>query len=114
MVSTSLFRNRRFVFSAFAALALASLLALPAGAEERAVKQRVAPVYPEIAKRMKITGTVKVEVNVDAEGKVTNVKTMEGNRMLAVAAEDAIRKWRFAPGAGDATVVVDLNFALAQ
>ena len=34
-------------------------------AEERAVKSRVAPVYPELAKRMKIMGVVKVEATVD-------------------------------------------------
>jgi outer membrane biosynthesis protein TonB len=34
--------------------------------------------------------------------------------MLSVAAEEAVRKWRFEPGAGVSTVDVSLNFALAQ
>ena len=73
-------------------------------AEERAVKSRVAPVYPELAKRMKIMGVVKVEATVDADGKVTDAKALSGSHTLAPAAEDAVRKWKFAPGDGTAKV----------
>ena len=94
------------------ALALVVSLAVSArAADERAVQSRVAPVYPEIAKRLKITGVVKVEVTVDAAGKVKDVKTVSGNRMLSVAAEEAVRGWKFAPGAGVSTVQIDINFA---
>ncbi len=98
-----------------AALALLLALAIPAGgADNRAVKSRTAPVYPEIAKRMKVAGEVRLEVTVDPEGKVTDVKKLSGNAMLSAAAEDAVRKWRFEPGPGASTVEVSLNFALSQ
>jgi TonB family protein len=98
-----------------ATLALALGLALPARAgDDRAVKSRVAPVYPEIAKRMKISGEVKLEAVVDADGKVKDVRTVSGNHILGEAAEDAVKKWKFEPGSGDATVVVAVNFALSQ
>jgi len=98
-----------------AALALVLALAAPAGAaNNRAVKTRVAPVYPEIAKRMRISGEVRLAVTVDPEGKVADVKKVSGNTMLSDAAVDAVRKWRFAPGADTATVDVTLNFALTQ
>ena len=98
-----------------AVLALAVALTIPArAADERAVRSRVAPVYPEIAKRMKITGEVRLEVTVDAEGRATDVKMVSGNHMLSSAAEDAVRKWKFETGAGVSTVGVSLNFALAQ
>ena len=83
-------------------------------AEERAVKSRVAPVYPELAKRMKIMGVVKVEATVDMEGKVTDAKALSGSHTLSPAAEDAVRKWRFAPGDGTAKVTVDINFELSH
>lgn len=90
-------------------------MALPCRAgEDRAVKSRVAPVYPELAKRMKIGGVVKVEATVDAEGKVTDVKTVSGNHLLSPAAEDAVRKWKFAPGTENSTVDIDVNFSGAQ
>jgi TonB family protein len=98
-----------------AALALIVTMALPArAADDRAVKSRVAPIYPEIARRMKITGAVKIEATVDADGKVSEAKTVAGNRILAPAAEDAVRKWKFAPGAGTAKVNVEVDFAGAQ
>ncbi len=97
------------------ALALLFTVALPARAgDERPVKSRVSPVYPEIAKRMHISGEVKLEATVDAQGKVKDVKPVSGNRMLEEAAEDAVRQWRFEPGDGDATVTVAINFTVAQ
>ena len=87
-------------------------MALPAHAgDERAVKTRVAPVYPEIAKRMRVEGEVKLEATVDAGGNVTDVKEISGNHILALAAEDAVRKWKFESGSGESTVIVAVNFA---
>jgi len=97
-----------------AALALLLSLALPARAEDRAVKMRVSPIYPEIAKRMKISGEVKLEVTVDADGKVKDAKAVSGNHILGEAAEDAVRKWKFESGSGDTTVTVGVTFAAAN
>ncbi len=96
-----------------AALALVFTMTLPVkAADERPVRSRVAPVYPELAKRMRISGAVKVEATVDPEGKVTSVKTLSGNHALSPAAEEAVSKWKFAPGEGVATVDVDVNFSM--
>jgi TonB family protein len=98
-----------------AALVLILAMAMPIrAADERAVKSRVAPVYPEIAKRMQIGGAVKIEATVDAQGKVTDVKSVSGNRMLSAAAEDAVRQWKFVPASSDSTVNVEVNFAVGQ
>jgi TonB family protein len=100
----------------FQVISVALVLALSltaSAAGERAIKSRVPPVYPELAKRMKIMGVVKVEATVDAGGNVTEVKTIDGNRMLSPAAEEAVKKWKFESGDGVATVQVELKFALA-
>ena len=89
-------------------------VALQGRADDRAVKSRVAPVYPEIAKRMRVTGIVKLEVTVDADGKVTDVKTLSGNTVLAEAAQEAVRKWKFVPGEGSSTLNVSVDFNLNQ
>jgi len=97
------------------AAVLVMTLTIPARASDaRAVKSRVAAVYPEMAKRMKIAGAVHLAVTVDPEGKVTDVKTVTGNSMLAHAAEDAVRKWRFVPGPDVSTVDVEINFTLSE
>jgi TonB family protein len=95
-----------------AILILTLALAFPASAADRAVKSRVAPLYPEIAKRMKISGEVRLEVTVDPAGTVTDMKLLNGNVTLSSAAMEAVRKWKFAPGADVSTVNVVLNFAL--
>jgi len=96
-----------------AALVLALVLALPARAgDERAIKSRVPPVYPEIAKRMRISGEVRIQATVNSDGTVKTVKAVSGNHMLGEAAEDAVKKWKFEPGTGDATVTVAVNFSL--
>jgi TonB family protein len=106
-------RTARKTLLSAAILALAAGLALPARAGgDRAVKSRVAPVYPEIAKRLKISGVVKLEALVDAQGKVKSVKAVSGNHMLGAAAEDAVRQWKFEPGDADSVVVVAVNFTM--
>ncbi|MGA2250457.1 energy transducer TonB [Terracidiphilus sp.] len=106
---------RQHLSSRFARVAFLILLAasaVTARADERAIKTRVAPVYPELAKRMKISGSVSVQVTVDAEGKVTDAKATSGNRLLAGAAEDAVRKWKFVPGDGVSVITVEINFTM--
>ena len=96
-----------------AALSLIFALAIPArAAEDREIISRVSPVYPEIAKRMKIFGTVKVIATVDAEGKVLGVKAVSGSQMLWASAEKAVSQWKFAPGVGVASVEIELKFNL--
>ncbi len=103
------------LFSRAVALALALACILPLHAsDERAIKQRVAPIYPELAKRMKVSGTVKVAATVAPNGTVSSTKVVSGNHMLSGAAEDAVHKWKFVAADGESTVEVDVNFALAQ
>jgi TonB family protein len=59
---------------------------------------------------MKITGAVKMEATVDATGNVTDVKVLEGNTMLANAAEEAVRKWKYEAASGTTTETVTLKF----
>ncbi len=96
------------------AVVLVSLAAMAGIAEQRAVKSKIAPVYPEIAKRLHVTGIVKLEVTVDADGKVIAVKAISGNQMLSEAAADAVQKWKFAPGPEVSTFTVDVHFDLNE
>ncbi|HYH86390.1 MAG TPA: energy transducer TonB, partial [Pyrinomonadaceae bacterium] len=55
------------------------------------------PIYPEIAKRMRIAGTVEVEVIIDASGKVISAKAVKGPALLLQAAEQAAKQAKFTP-----------------
>jgi TonB family protein len=108
----------RRIAAGLAAFALAISVASPLRAaddhSDRAIKQRVSPVYPELAKRMRISGVVRVAATVAPDGSVSATKTVSGNHMLAGAAEDAVHKWKFVTASDPSTVEVDINFALAQ
>ena len=59
---------------------------------------------------MKLGGTVKVVAVVAADGNVKSVEPMGGSPVLLKAAEDAVAKWKFAPGSeSKETVELHLN-----
>lgn len=93
-------------------LAVGALLLSPLSlrAEDRVVVHKVAPIYPDMAKRMHITGTVRVVTTVDPAGNVVKVEGLGNNKILSNAAEDAVRRWKFAPGDGTATLTIEITF----
>ncbi|HTV04013.1 MAG TPA: energy transducer TonB [Acidobacteriaceae bacterium] len=103
------FISSRKTAALVAALALA-VCALPAAAAGRKIERRVPPVYPELAKRMHIGGTVRVAATIAADGTVTQAKAISGNKLLESAAENAIRQWKFAPGDGTSTENINVDF----
>ena len=76
----------------------------------RRAKSKVQPVYPELARRMNLTGSVKVEVVVAPNGSVKDAKVVGGHPVLANAALEAVKKWRFEPAGAESTGVVDFKF----
>jgi TonB family protein len=77
---------------------------------ERKVASRVTPVYPELAKKMHIRGTVKVEAIVRPNGQVKSTRLLGGNPVLVTAALDAVSKWKFETAQSETTEVVQLTF----
>jgi len=83
----------------------------PAGEiAKRKVKTKVLPVYPPLARQTGITGRVKIEATISAEGKVTATKVVGGSPVLVDSAVDALKKWRFEPAPKDTTEVIEFEF----
>jgi TonB family protein len=80
-------------------------------AEGRKVRSRVNPIYPELAKRINASGTVRVEVQIAPSGDVKSVKPLGGHPLFIPAAEDAVRKWKYDPAPETTTEVVEFRFA---
>lgn len=76
----------------------------------RKIKNRVEPVYPELAKRNNISGSARVELLVTPEGKVKDVKVLGGNPVLVQAVMAAVVKWKYEPAAEESSVVVKFDF----
>lgn len=65
------------------------------------------PKYPKKARQEKTEGLVRLDVDVGTDGKVKDLKVLEGNPLLAAASIQAIRKWRFYPAQKDGKAVED-------
>jgi periplasmic protein TonB len=77
----------------------------------------IQPQYPIIARNMRLSGVVQIDVLVDETGKVTTIEKSSGPDILRRAATDALKKWKFKPFLRDgqavkATGFVKFNFAL--
>jgi TonB family protein len=100
-------------FVILAVVMLATVMAAQNNApssSERKVASRVAPFYPELAKRMRLQGIVKVEAVVRPNGTVKSTRVLGGNPVLVQSAVDAVTKWKFEPGPDETTEVVQLTF----
>ena len=79
--------------------------------EHRAVITRVPPVYPELAHRMGITGTVVIHVTILPNGTVSETHVESGHKLLAPAAEQAVHQWRFATAPDSTVMNIEIVFA---
>jgi protein TonB len=67
------------------------------GVSQGLVIKRVQPKYPAAALAIHAEGAVQIEATIDKEGNVTNLKVLSGNSVLARAAVEAVRQWRYKP-----------------
>jgi TonB family protein len=63
------------------------------------------PAYPELAKRARIQGVVKLQVKVKTDGSIEVQKILQGEPVLADAAIDAVKRWRANPATINGTRV---------
>jgi len=82
-----------------------------------AATSKVNPTYPQMARTARVAGVVKVEVVLDEQGAVAEIRNINGPQMLRRAAEDAVKRWKFKPFLRDGQPVrasgfVNFNFTL--
>jgi TonB family protein len=77
---------------------------------KRKVTNRVMPDYPEMARRMSLRGTVKVDVVVSSSGTVKNVELKGGHPVLAQAALSAVKKWKWEPATHETHEPIEVRF----
>ena len=59
--------------------------------------RKVAPDYPPLAKQAKIQGIVVLKVRISKSGDVGNIQLVSGHSMLAPAAIEAVKRWKYMP-----------------
>jgi TonB family protein len=76
----------------------------------RKVKTSVKPAYPDVARQMHITGTVRLEATVAPDGKVRDTRVVGGSPMLAQEATNAVRKWKYEEAPKETVEVVEVVY----
>jgi TonB family protein len=100
-----------------AVLGVGSGVALSTRAQEgdapgskRKVRVMGKPQYPELAKKLNLTGVVKIEVTIGADGKVKRTHVIGGHPVLAPEAEKAALQSEFEPGPRETSEVIEFKF----
>ena len=75
----------------------AQTLRVSQGVSQGLLLKRVQPVYPSQAMQMRIQGAVDLEASISQDGSITKIKVLNGHPVLARAAVDAVRQWKYQP-----------------
>jgi protein TonB len=59
--------------------------------------KKVTPNYPQLAKQARIQGQVVLQAEISKEGTIQNLQLISGHPMLAPAAIEAVKQWRYKP-----------------
>ncbi len=100
-----------YIYTLFLFLAALVVAASPAQEAARHVITRSAPEYPELAKKMHLSGKVKIEVEVNPAGSVTSAKMVGGNPVFETAAISAVKQWKFEAAQSASKGVITVEFA---
>jgi TonB family protein len=82
----------------------------PGVSAERQLVTRVEPDYPETLQRLRIGGTVRLELTISPRGSVESVSVLGGNPILAEAAVKAAKQWVYAAWPSRTTTQVMIPF----
>ena len=99
--------------------ALPQTLKVSQGVSQGLLVKRVQPVYPAQALQMRLQGTVELDANISTDGSVTKIKVLKGQAVLARAAVEAVRQWKYQPYVlnGEPVAIdtqITVNFKLPQ
>ncbi|MEO7653174.1 MAG: energy transducer TonB [Bryobacteraceae bacterium] len=63
----------------------------------KSLVKKIDPEYPAMARQVRMTGTVQLDITIDASGGVEKTQIISGNALLSGSAISAVKKWRFTP-----------------
>jgi TonB family protein len=90
---------------------IAGAFATGAFAEDtRKAKSEVKPVFPELARKMNLSGTVKVQIEISPAGAVTSAKALGGHPLFIDSAVEAVKRWKFESASSTTSQIVEFKF----
>jgi TonB family protein len=78
---------------------------------KRRIVNSVAPAYPQLARSMALSGVVKVDALVAADGSVKAVDIKGGHPVLAQAAANTVRRWKWETTTRESHELVEIRFS---
>ena len=80
--------------------------------------RKVQPMYPPLARQARIQGVVVLQAEISKDGEIQNLSLISGHPMLAPAAIEAVKQWRYRPYIlnGESVAVetqITVNFTLS-
>ncbi len=67
------------------------------GVSQGLLTKKVQPIYPRNALTMRVEGTVELQATISKTGDISKVKILSGDGLLAKAASDAVKQWKYKP-----------------
>jgi TonB family protein len=105
--------SRPVLWGALALVLIIPALSRPAQGQEevtRKIKSRVDPLYPELARKMHIAGTVKLQLVIAKDGTVKSTKVIGGPPLLIDATIDAVKRWKFEEAKEETTQAQEIKY----
>jgi len=96
------------------AFGILSVPAAQAQTSERKVKFKITPQYPDMARKLGLTGVVKLEIVVAPNGNVKDTKVIGGHPILVNAAVDAVKRWKFESASAESINTLEFKFQPEQ
>jgi TonB family protein len=78
--------------------------------ESRKVLSNPEPPYPEVARRLRLSGIVKVQVVISTDGKIKETKITGGHPIFVNSVEETLKNWKYAPASAETTTQLEFNF----
>jgi protein TonB len=76
----------------------------------RKLLKKVDPVYPELAQKMNLRGTVKVDIAIAPDGSIRTVSVLGGHPVLAAAVASAVKQWKYASSSEETKKILEFKF----
>src|SRR5262249_35185282 len=92
---------------------LSLLLTVAAGAQDDKARKLITkqyPQYPQIARQMNLHGAVKIKLWISPQGSVRRSEYIGGHPLLAQAAIEAMKDWKYETNTRETTTVVEVRF----
>jgi TonB family protein len=77
---------------------------------KRQAKHLVTPAMPELAKKLNLSGTVRIEITIGPDGTVRKSRVVGGHPLLAQEAQRAADKSTFESGPTETTETIEFKF----